>query len=249
MVAELPKTVSALPMASLSPARGSSASKPWASLRSASPPRRFMSASALGLTAWILVCVGLSYVMMAYEFTPGRLGARRITWPTDVSAAFPSRVPGKTTVVAFLHPRCVCSRATLTQLLRAVNAYPQADVIAGVFTPLDAAGQKSWEEGEYVRTIRAALPQAKLVFDRGGHDAQRFGAYTSGTVLVYDAHGREIFRGGITNRRGGEEKNPGIDQLISTLASGSSQQHQATPVYGCPILSAPQSTERTGDLS
>ena len=212
------------------------------------PRLRQVPSLAIGITAWIIACVGLTYAMMAYDFTPGRTGPQPSTWPTGLSAAFSPLAPRKMTVVAFVHPRCVCSRATVNQLLRVALAHPEADVIAGMFTPTDAAGQKGWEDSEYAQSIRAALPQAKLVFDRAGQDAQRFGAYTSGTILVYNAQGHELFRGGITDRRGGEEDNPGLRQLTSTLAFRTPQQDKATPVYGCPIVT-PGRVERAGETS
>ena len=86
--------------------------------------------------------------------------------------------------------------------------------------------------------IRAEAPEARIVFDRDGAEARRFGALTSGTVLVYDAQGRERFRGGITDRRGGEQDNPGLQRLASALTGARLTHGRPTPVFGCPLVVA-----------
>ncbi len=103
--------------------------------------------------------------------------------------------------------------------------------------PADAPDRNAWEQGEYVKTIRAAIPHASIVIDRDGVEARRFGALTSGTILVYDVHGQERFRGGITNRRGGEEDNQGRQTLARVLAGEERLTRRApSPVFGCPLV-------------
>ena len=190
--------------------------------------------TVVGVGVWVVACLAASGAMMGYDFRPGRLGGARMSWPADSSL---HRDPAHTTAVAFLHPRCVCSDATVTQLIRTVKAQPGVEVVVPVFVPAESAAEAAWEQSPYVQRLRAALPQARIVFDRGGAEAQRFGAWTSGTVLVYDAAGREIFRGGITNRRGGEDENPGRQRFARTIAApAEAAPAQASPVFGCSIL-------------
>ena len=191
---------------------------------------------------WVGACAVALYWAMSYDFTPGRLGARRTHWPTELDSRSSTpliRTPGTTSVLAFLHPRCVCTRATVTQLVRTLQAHPDVELIVPVFVPLGAADRQAWEETEYVKTIRAAFPRARIVFDAGGLHAERFGAYTSGTVLVYDAQGREIFRGGITDRRGGDGENPGRQQLVSAISKHARViPARPAPVFGCPLVAS-----------
>ena len=201
--------------------------------RALPPLMRHWSASWISGLLWLAVCLAAASVMMSYDFIAGRLGSRQAAWPVATSLA---RQPNRTTIVAFLHPRCVCSQATVTQLLRTVRAHPGADLIVPVFTPPDAMEAGAWRESAYVTTIRAAVPSARIVSDVGGTEAERFGAYTSGTVLVYNAAGREIFRGGITNRRGGEDDNRGLRQLTQALTEAGAVQAQPSPVFGCPLV-------------
>ncbi|MBI4355414.1 MAG: hypothetical protein HY597_03040 [Candidatus Omnitrophica bacterium] len=203
-------------------------------------PRRLWRHGVIG-TMWLVGCFAATYLAMAYDYTPGRVGQRLTLWPTETESSSPAALihhPDQTTVLAFLHPRCVCTRATVQQLVRTLAAHPGAVAIASVFVPLDVSDQPAWEESDYVKTIRTEVPGARMVFDRGGVQAQRFGAFTSGTILVYDRQGREIFRGGITDRRGGERENPGLQQLALTLTEGRGPQAEPTPVFGCPITAS-----------
>lgn len=191
---------------------------------------------------WVAACLAATYAAMNYDFQPGRLGPRRASWPADTDYSYSTaliRSPGKPAVLAFLHPRCVCTRATITQLLRTLEAHPGAELIVPVFTPLTLKDQRAWEESEYVKTIRAKFPDAQVVFDRGGVQAWRFGAFTSGTILVYDAQGKETFRGGITDRRGGERDNPGLQHFALALTGAAANaQEPPSPVFGCPLVAS-----------
>ena len=198
--------------------------------------RRMMGKVGAGFIVWAAACLAASYAMMSYDFRPGQLGTARTSWPVDSSLP---RTPAHTTVVAFLHPRCVCSKATVNQLIRTVQRHPEVDVVVPVFVPPEPTADLSWERGAYVQTIRAALPSARVVFDAGGMEAQRFGAWTSGTILVYAPDGREVFRGGITNRRGGEDDNFGRQRLVRVLTASAEPlpaQGSPSPVFGCPII-------------
>ena len=48
----------------------------------------------------------------------------------------------------------------------------------------------------------AAIPGVTVHVDHDGGEARRFGAETSGFVVLYDAHGELLFAGGITTGRG-----------------------------------------------
>lgn len=209
-------------------------------------PYRWGSHELVGF-CWIGMCLIGTYLAMSYDFQAGRLGPRLAAWPTGPDYSYslaPIQPPTKTTVLAFLHPRCVCTRATVTQLVKAFEAHPGADLMVSVFTPLNGARDKAWgESSEYVRTIQAAIPSAKIIWDRGGIQAWRFGAFTSGTILVYDAKGQEIFRGGITDQRGGERDNPGLQRLSRLLTGERMVEADSTPVFGCSLV-APGETPR-----
>ncbi len=208
----------------------------------------------LGGAVWIIVCLAGTYLAMSDDFKPGHVGPRRTEWPTDTDYSYSTaliRNPDKPTIVAFLHPRCVCTRATVKQLVKTVQAHPGAELIALVFTPLDVKDRRAWEESEYVKTIQTAIPTARIIFDRSGVQAWRFGAYTSGTICVYDAQGREIFRGGITDRRGGDGDNPGLQHLARILTGEPEavRAEEPTPVFGCPLVAPGEARENEAHAS
>lgn len=184
-------------------------------------------------TSWLAACVCGSYIAMRSDFQPGALGTSQIHW-ADGSDLQPCM--GQITVLAFLHPRCVCTAATVKQLVWALRQQPQAKLIAVLFSPPEPHEIEGWQDSAYERTLRDKVPGVRIVFDPGGKEAERFGALTSGTLLVYDRQGQEIFRGGITGRRGGEEDNPSLRQFIRALAE---DQQNGTPmttsVFGCSL--------------
>jgi hypothetical protein len=169
---------------------------------------------------------------MRYDFQPGRLGARRSSWPADTTLISST---SQVTVLAFLHPRCVCTAATVKLLVRTLHQHPDSRLITVVFRPPAPAPAAEWEDAEYVRTIRAEVPAACLVLDPGGAEARRLGVATSGTLLVYDRRGNEIFRGGITARRGGEDDNPALRQFAQALAEEARSGPDNPPVFGCSL--------------
>jgi hypothetical protein len=68
-------------------------------------------------------------------------------------------------------------------------------------------------------------------------ELQKFGALTSGQVLLYDSGDNLIFNGGITGIRGHEGDNTGLASIETYLRTGNIPV-STTPVFGC-ILSVP----------
>jgi hypothetical protein len=107
------------------------------------------------------------------------------------------------------------------------------------------ASPQNWEKTD-LWWRAAALPGAHVQADEDGVLARRFGATTSGHVLLYRPDGRRLFSGGITNARGHAGASVGTRAILSLLSGGTAGQTE-TPVYGCP-LTAPCSPETEGDL-
>lgn len=74
----------------------------------------------------------------------------------------------------------------------------------------------------------------KMVDDVEGKEAARFGAETSGHVMLYDKASRLIFSGGITGARGRIGDNPGARAVIAHLM-GNSNERAGSPTFGCLI--------------
>jgi hypothetical protein len=100
------------------------------------------------------------------------------------------------------------------------------------FTPSDAGPEwrqsSLWESAE-------AIPGVTVEADLDGHQARRFGAETSGDVLLYDRQGALLFQGGITAGRGHAGDNPGASAIVALLSSRQATTRE-TPVFGCSLL-------------
>jgi len=185
-------------------------------------------AAALLIAAWCVgVAVGLALVFR-YSATPGAATVAPAAWPGD-SAIAPARTGY--TVVAFVHPECACSIASLRELGAAIGSEPAR--IAVVFEPvpgLDVTRSGAWSATDRV-------PGAIRVIDRGAAEAHRFGAQTSGFVVVYDASGRLRFSGGITGSRGHAGDNVGRRMVSAALHGARDEAHH--DVFGCALEAAP----------
>jgi hypothetical protein len=188
------------------------------------------------LVFWALAflwCIGITaglFVLLRYEATPGEQGRIRGRWPDDSSVA---RVPGCFNLVMALHPRCPCSTASVAELKRILAQSPDnIRIHVLVYRPSD--GSDGWEETDLVHEVRKI--HGVLVYsDKDAFEAQRFGAHTSGQVVLYGASGELLFRGGLTASRGHQGDSPS-QQAVKALLRGQPPELVATPVFGCPLL-------------
>jgi hypothetical protein len=141
--------------------------------------------------------------------------------------------PERPTLMVFAHPRCPCTRATLTELNDIVAACPgRADLRVFFRTPQDPT--EEWTNTALWRDA-TALPGAVVTPDPGGALARQFNARTSGHVLLYSAAGRLLFSGGITPSRGQEGDSPGRKAIVSLLR-GQFNGTSESEIFGCPIF-------------
>jgi hypothetical protein len=183
---------------------------------------------ALVLTGWVAL-VGVGFVAAAdYETTAGAHATSPEQWPTG--ARLP-RATDRPTIVLFAHPRCPCTRASLAELA-AIMGDDRHDAVAVV-----AFMQPSGDDGDWIDTdtwrTAAEIERARRVIDPDGAEAARFGAATSGHVVVYDRDGRLVFSGGITGSRGTPGNNHGRQAVLAQLSGETGERvHQ---VFGCPL--------------
>lgn len=174
------------------------------------------------------IAAGLRY-MLNYESTAGAAGAVPSAWPADSSL---KRAADRSTLVLFAHPRCPCTRATMSELAQ-VMAHTQGKLAATVvfFAPPDA--DRDWYDSDLHRTA-AAIPGVSVVADHDGIEAKRFGVETSGHTMLFAADGRLLFQGGITASRGHEGDNAGENAIVA-LANGRAAPQSKTLVFGCSL--------------
>lgn len=93
-----------------------------------------------------------------YECKDGLRAEAPGIWPGDTELS----MGGRFTAIVFLHARCTCGEATVTELVR----------------PMKAAGGRA-----------AAIPRVTVRVDPGGREAARCGALTSGSMVLYASDG------------------------------------------------------------
>ena len=199
----------------------------------APPVRAFRTAGTVGWLAlgvvWALA-VGAGFIgLWRYKSLPGESGAGPESWP---SASRISRPHDRATLVMFAHPRCPCSRASVTELGRLMARFDGRLAGYVVFArPADVG--EDWDHTE-LRKRAEAIPGVSVLSDDGGLEAARFHVLTSGAAVLYDAGGGLLFSGGITAARGHEGDSFGIQRISSLLTTGKADRPDA-PVFGCAL--------------
>src|SRR4029079_6256865 len=113
--------------------------------------------------------------------TPGVATRAPASWPT-ASALVPAQ-EGHTLVV-FAHPRCPCTRATMSELARLLARVSVPRVYVAFLAPRDAG--PDWIRSDLWRSA-THVPGVQAVADLDVQEAARFGARTSGATVLYDA--------------------------------------------------------------
>jgi len=178
---------------------------------------------------WLLSIVGGFGYLSFHAAAPGLGAGAPPTWP---AAAALTRRAERDALVVVLHPECPCSRATVAELARLMaRVGDRVDVHVLFVRPAglarDPADSPLWKSV-------AAIPNVDLRVDNGGVIAARFGAVTSGQVLLYDVKGSLLFAGGITSSRGHEGDNDGLDTLEGAIRGASG--HATASVFGCSLF-------------
>jgi len=183
---------------------------------------------------FLLVAIG-AVAMTARSTAPGQGDPARsvpTTWPEE---SLIPRSNSTTSVMLFVHPHCVCTRATLAELERALS-FGAATIDVRVLFLRPAGVPNDWHLGTLWDTV-SSNPNTVPIVDDGGDEARRFGITTSGHLLAYDIDGRLLFHGGITPSRGHHGGSYGRSSLIA-LINGKPIERPTTPVHGCPLWHA-----------
>jgi hypothetical protein len=184
---------------------------------------------------WIAaVATGVS-ILAAYSNTPGGVAhAAPASWP---SATRLTRAPDQPVLVMMLHPKCPCSRATVSELARLMALAP-AEKTTHVLFHAPAGAPPEWHRTD-LWSDATAIPGVRVRVDKDGVEARRFGIATSGHVLLYDGSGRLRFTGGITGSRGHAGDNPGRSAVVALLLK-QPPRVTTTSIFGCSLLEAPK---------
>lgn len=188
----------------------------------------------IGLLAlgWVVgVAVGF-VVLVDYQNAPGPPAEAPDVWPAETTL---QRASSKGTLVVFAHPKCPCTQATMGELERLLR-HVQDRVVAHVVFVQPVDYDRDWVEDELWHRAMA-LPGVVQHRDARGEEARRFGAFTSGQVLYYEADGQLQFSGGITSARGHEGNNKGRRVLTDLIMTGTAPRTSSF-VFGCALQDA-----------
>lgn len=193
---------------------------------------------AAAVVLWVAALgVGFNW-LFTYKSTPGEPGRPPVRFP---SASGISLDRGRPTLLMFVHPRCPCTSASVSELARLlarVGGRVRAYVV--VFRPEGVGAD--WDEAA-LWDRAAAIPGVTVVRDAEGRESERFNAFTSGLVVLYDAAGRRVFSGGLTASRGHEGDSFGRRRILALL-EGRAPDRDESPVFGCALRTAPAAPER-----
>jgi len=175
---------------------------------------------------------------MSYENKPGPAGETSTAWPTDSQI---TRQPDRATLLMFLHPYCPCSRASIEELNRLLGQCQNSVSVNVLFVRPNGVSD-DWANTS-LRKVAQSIPGVHVALDENGKEARRFGAESSGYVVLYNPKGELLFSGGITGTRGHEGQNAGEDAVIA-MVNGRSMPLTHTHVYGCDLFDPEAKTDK-----
>ena len=179
-----------------------------------------------------LLFVGFGFAWQ-YEATPGRAAKAPSDWPAGSSIPIDGRRP---TLIMFAHPQCPCTRASLDLLSSIRSGNNAAAVYVVIVQP---PGLEGGLDQSPLAAQAKAISGVRVLADNGS-EARRFGAATSGEVLLYTKEGQRLFSGGITSARGHVGPSKGAAGISAYLQHGTIPS-PAMPVFGCSLLGAASS--------
>jgi hypothetical protein len=179
----------------------------------------------------ITVAFGL-HALMIYKGKPGAAGPTPQSWPGNELISPPSEKP---LLVMFAHPRCPCTKASLGELERlATQAKDKFETVVLFYEP--EGESDAWTKTASIDLARS-IPNVRVILDKNGEVARRFGAETSGQTVLYDHNGKLLFSGGITGSRGHLGENNGFDSVLKLLKNEPTLlTKKTTQVFGCGLF-------------
>jgi hypothetical protein len=181
------------------------------------------------VATWLLLALSGIVALARYKAVPGKAASAPELWP---SASHIARDQHRPALVLIAHPRCPCTRASLSELSRLLAQLAEKPAVHILFVS-PAGIEVGWHDTDLWRRAHE-IPGARVELDEGGREAASFGARTSGETLLYDREGRLAFQGGITPARGHEGDNVGAARIVALLAGGSTDRHDGA-VFGCAL--------------
>lgn len=179
--------------------------------------------------AWALLSVGGIVWLWRYKSTPGIAAAAQAGWPERSRLA---RATDRPTLLMVAHPRCPCTRASMSELGELVRR-AGGKVAARVLFVQPPGTAAEFVRGDLFRKAKA-IPALDVTIDPDGQEAALFGAATSGQTYLFDPRGRLLFSGGLTDARGHEGEGRGRQRILALL-DGVRPELTSSPLFGCKL--------------
>lgn len=188
-------------------------------------------AGSMLLLAAVFTLYGLK-TSLSFDQTASAQNAVPALWPVTSALRRPA---GRPRMLVFVHPFCSCTAATIAELSKvSVRARAGSPEITVLFI---RSIHSKWPRKNALWNEAEKLAGARVVWDEGGQEARRFGANTSGFVVLYSGEGKLLFRGGVTGSRGHQGDNYGLDQLMASIDS-QKEASKSSLVFGCALASS-----------
>jgi hypothetical protein len=194
---------------------------------------RRTTALALGALLWLTGIGGGYKAMWDFQRKAGEGATAPVAWPADSKLTRSAIGP---TLVIFAHPRCPCTRASITELREMLGSRAGRIAKTYVLVLKPREFPDGWEKTDMWRNA-ASIPGVNVISDVDGVEAARLGARTSGQTLLYDRDGKLLFSGGITKLRGEAGDNMGV-RRVAALIDGETPDRATSEVFGCAIQTA-----------
>ena len=175
----------------------------------------------------------------AYGNAPGTAGPAPALAPDETRAEADDRRPR---LIAFAHPRCPCTGATLAELAALLDL-DRSGVAAEVRFVRPAGVPEGWERTPLWRTA-SAIPGVAVSCDDGGVLARRFGAEHRATSSSPTPTAGSCSPAA-SPARGGTGDNPGRRAVLALLAGVPAPPR--TPVFGCPLFAPDECRGKESD--
>ncbi|MBC7530849.1 MAG: RedB protein [Oligoflexus sp.] len=189
--------------------------------------------------AWMAPIVFGFYLLDKHTMEAGESANAPVVWPQGSALI---RSNDQFNLVLLIHPECPCSLATVNELEKLMSK--SGDRLKSKVLVYRASNDLTGEGGSLLRSRLSGLLNVEISTDVEGQEAKRFGSFTSGQALLYNAEGVLVFSGGITGSRGHEGDNAGETAIIE-LINHRSRALPSAPVYGCELF---QTTQTKGTV-
>jgi len=179
---------------------------------------------------WLTMVIAAMTVLTNYGSSPGPVGDVERIWPAESEI---TRKSGKLSLLLFAHPKCPCTRATMVELA-IVMRHCREQIDCHVLFMRPSSMPADWAQTD-IWNSASEIPGVNVAVDVDGKEAKRFGAATSGAVVLYDQGGQLLFHGGITASRGHSGSNLARDSVIA-LARNERPSLSEAQVFGCELF-------------